>query len=151
MFSCHWVTNVKVMLQLPIWLPRWECCGAVGQEAFQEDEWMWWEKSTDGWWNVCLNSLRFLEPKCFCECVHAKPKLSHTASCKTPCCGSRQLARSCRGHYGFNSSQQGLTPKASHPALVHLHKNLPVKCLSSLQTQMSCVLSQGERKPLSAT
>lgn len=51
--GCHRVTNVKIIPQLPIWLPRWEGCCAVGQESSQEDEWMWWEKSTDSGWNVC--------------------------------------------------------------------------------------------------
>lgn len=57
--SCQRVTTMKIIPQLPIWLPRWGSCGPVGQEVAQRDEWRWWERSIDGGWSVCSLAQKF--------------------------------------------------------------------------------------------
>lgn len=78
-WSCHRVTTMKIIPQLPIWLPRWGSCGAVGREATQRDEWRRWEKSIDGGRHVCSLAHIFLERVCLC--VQMREHQTHIVTC----------------------------------------------------------------------
>lgn len=117
--SCHRVTTMKIIPQLPIWLPRWGSCGPVGQEVAQRDEWRWWERSIDGGWSVCSLAPKF--EVCLWMCADAW--------IPNPNCHILLPAK----HLAADQEDRLFTAeakKALHPALVYFHDQLPRLSLS---------------------
>lgn len=119
------VTNVRAVPQLPIGLPRWERCGVVGQEASREDGWMCWAKSTDGCQNVCSRT----QAECWCaDAWTANPNCHTPFPAKNSATAQDNRLVSAEVIMVFiHSSQQGLTSKALHPALVFFSKQTSLR------------------------